>query len=311
MLEINQSNTKTRKFFNTKFFRFNIKITVLENSYLFIGSGKDEIIDIKNSNFTENLPLSNKIERIAAQIRPMSSSMVVGGKPIIPGSTLKGMIRFFLEHSFKPSNNNNNRINSCFIKQARPKRTKDVRNFLRIFGYFPSAVPERGRNRDSCNENRACKVCDLFGTSSLASRVIISDAVAIDAHFEEVDLSAKWREEKRVIAPESQFTFSVNINNGDIEDLVLLYIGMNLHNGGYHLLGLNKYRSRKNRRGIIFLFGKIKMEIIEIQEYYNDEGEIKEQSYIEPTEINNFNREVFQRIKQSANLFRNIKLERG
>ncbi|MHA1250704.1 MAG: RAMP superfamily CRISPR-associated protein [Candidatus Helarchaeota archaeon] len=303
MLKINLSNTSTRQLFKKKFYKFTVMLTVSEDNYIFIGTGEEEIVQ-DSSYFSKKISIDEKIKKISEEIKPMSSTMLLNGKPIIPGSTIKGMIRFFLEHSFKKDAKN--QIDSCFIKQAKPKRINEIKNFLKIFGYYPNMVPRR--EKSPCNSNKACKVCDLFGNSNLASRVIFSDAVPLDNYIiETVDLSTKWREEKRVIGPNSKFKFSINVNNADKVDLVLLYLGMNLHNNGTHLIGFNKFRVRRNRAGNVFHFGKIKLEIIEIREYYNDNKKLCERIYSNPDEIKSFNENIVDELKKRRNI-RNIQI---
>lgn len=246
----------------------------MENNYVFIGSSKDEIFQIKDEDFQDLLDLDSKLAKIQKYIEPLSSTILLNGKAYIPGSTLKGMIRFYLEHSFKE--NDLGEIYSCFIKQSNPKPVNEISNFLNIFKY--SNIPKT-REKENTKWDRKtrktpedkCKVCDLFGNTDLASRVMFSDAMLLDEiQLEYKEIVAKYTDRKRVIPPDSQFSFTINLNNGTPEDLALLIIGMNLHNDGTLLVGMHKFSPQKDVSGEIIQFGKIKLSIKEVMKFTYD-----------------------------------------
>lgn len=246
----------------------------MENNYVFIGSSKDEIFQIKDEDFQDLLDLDSKLAKIQKYIEPLSSTILLNGKAYIPGSTLKGMIRFYLEHSFKE--NDLGEIYSCFIKQGNPKPINEIRNFLNIFKY--SNIPKTRENENARWDRNTretpeykCKVCDLFGNTDLASRVIFSDAMLLDEiQLEHKEIVAKYTDRKRVIPPDSQFSFTINLNNGSPDDLALLIIGMNLHNDGTLLVGMHKFSPQKDANGEIIQFGKIKLSIKKVMKFTYD-----------------------------------------
>ena len=301
MSQLKRVKRSTRALFNKPYYKFEVKLTVLENNYIFVGSARDELARVPDSVFEEKIDLDNKLEKIADLIRPMSSTILIEGEPYIPGSTLKGMIRFRVEHSFKPEKNG--KIYSCFIKQSRPEIKDNIKNFLIKFGYFPNEVEVR--KDEDIRSDQFCKVCDLFGNSNLASRVIISDAKPLnEIKLEELNISEKWNDIRRVIPPKSQFKFTINLNNGDMEDLALLYLGMNFHNDGTLLLGMNKFAPKKDDQGQTLHFGRIKLKISKIFEFSSDKKGFHEKEIITTEEINEFNEKVLNEIKQFGDQIR-------
>lgn len=302
-INIKKVKSSSRELFKLPFHKFQVKLTVLQNNYVFIGSSKDELTPISEKIFDENIDLDSKLRKIADSIEPMRSTILINGKPYIPGSTLKGMIRFFLEHSFKEDNSG--KIYSCFIKQAYPENKENILNFLKKFGYYPN-VP-REREIENIKSDYFCKVCDLFGNSNLASRIIVSDAIPYEnVAVERINLSEKWDDKRRVITPGSQFIFTVNVNNAEMEDLALLYLGMNLHNDGTLLLGMNKFSPQKDSKGMIIHFGKIKLKIVKIFKFSNDKNGFSEKVFSSDLELKEFKEDVLEEIKNLGDQLRNF-----
>ena len=303
MLQLKKVKHSTRALFKKPYYKFEVKLTVLDNNYVYIGSGKDGLARVADSIYEEKIDLDKKLEKIANLIKPLSSSILINDEPYIPGSTLKGMIRFRVEHSFKPDKNG--KIYSCFIKQARPDVKENIKNFLTKFGYFPNEV--KARENENIRADQFCKLCDLFGNSNLASRVFISDAKPLnEIKLEELNISEKWNDIRRVIPPKSQFKFTINLNNSDMEDLALLYLGMNLHNDGTLLLGMNKFALKKNDKGQILHFGRIKLKISKIFEFSSDKKGFSEKEMNTLEEIKKFSEKVLNEIKKFGEQIRNF-----
>jgi len=310
MLRIDKRKFTSRQMFLKPFYRLYIKLKVIENNYLFIGSSKDEIKKIPDEIFKKKSNLDEKLKEIAEKIQPMRSTTLIGGRPFIPGSSLKGMIRFYAEHSFKA--NKNGVIFSCFIKQSRPERKELIRRFLTTFGYWPDLVPAREKENLKPDSNSKeiptdyCKICDLFGNSNIASRVVISDAKPLNnVKLVELNVSDKWKDIRRLIAPDSEFIFTINVNNAELLDLAIIYLGMNLPNVGNLLLGMNKFAPLKGEGGQLLHFGKIKLEIMKIEKFiYNRDGFREE--IIEGAEILEFNSKIFDKIKNMGDIIRNL-----
>ncbi len=274
MLKLRKIKNSSRELFSKPFYQFKVNLRVMEDNYLFIGSSKDEIFQIEDKDFEDLLDLDSKLAKIQTHIEPLSSSILLDGKAYIPGSTLKGMIRFFLEHSFKA--NDRGEIYSCFIKQTNPKPINEIRNFLNIFNYsnFPEARGKEDTKWDWKTRKYPeyqCKVCDLFGNTNSASRVIFSDAMPVnEIQLERKEIVAKYTDRKRVVPPDSQFSFTINLNNGTPEDLALLMIGMNLHKDGMLRVGMHKFSPQKDANGEIIQFGKIKLGIKKVMKFTYD-----------------------------------------
>ncbi len=96
--------------------------------------------------------------------------IVSGGakKTVIPGSTLKGIIRSRTEHSLVPDDEGC--VDSCFIKEGR--RPQKSKHYVKYYG-INGRIDRRGTCSDS---NRVCIVCDMFGTAGLRGLVEFHDA---------------------------------------------------------------------------------------------------------------------------------------
>ncbi len=265
------------------FFKLEFSLSVIEDSFLFIGSSKDEIIKVTKEELDEIINAethyNHKIEQIQDLINPLSSTSFLNGKPYIPGSTLKGMVRFNLEHSFKEGSG----VYSCFIIRKEPARKEKVRHFLEIYGYWPNFPQEREKEKTDLVD-KYCKVCDIFGNTSIAGRIVFSDAFALPKYkLKEIRIDEpRYKETKRAIPSEfveesvavkNQFSFTVNFNNASIEDLALLIIGTNLHKDGKLLLGMHKYSPKRGAEGEVFVFGRIQLKLTKVTGYsYDTDG---------------------------------------
>ncbi|GAH15386.1 unnamed protein product, partial [marine sediment metagenome] len=94
VINIKKVKKSSRELFKLPFYKFQVKLTVLRNNYVLIGSSKDELGPISEEIFEESIEFDTKLKKIAEKIEPMRSTILINGKPYIPGSTLKGMIRF-------------------------------------------------------------------------------------------------------------------------------------------------------------------------------------------------------------------------
>ncbi|MHA1766095.1 MAG: RAMP superfamily CRISPR-associated protein [Promethearchaeota archaeon] len=301
MLKLNKKRSTSRILFQKDFIQFQVSLTLLNNNYLFIGSNWDEIEEIPEEYFSMEKSFEECINHISKQINSVSSTILIGGKPIIPGSTLKGAIRFRVEHSFKPDKNNE--IFSCFIKQSRPAPKSMIKNFLKAFGYGNNIPPTRPNEDINLIKENCCQTCDLFGNSSLEGRIFFSDAEPINASMKIIILQVRaGRDEKRVIAPGSTFNFTVGIKNVDDIDLALLYLGMNLHNDGTILLGMNKFATRREINGNIIHFGKVKLNINEIKRYSSENGRIT----IIHEDLNQINEKASKKVEELRPILRNF-----
>lgn len=289
MLNLRKIKLNSRALFEKPFYQMEVKLTILDDNYVFVGSSKDEIVDFEKLEFKDSDSTAYKIEEISKRIEPMASTILIDGQPYIPGSTLKGMIRFNLEHSFK--GDAKDYVYSCFIKQDRPEARDKIKNFLKKFNYWPNAPraredektrPDRGSRKEP---DEFCRVCDLFGNTNFSSRVVFSDAFPMSKiDLESKDIVAGYTDRKRIIPPESQFSFKINVNNAKLEDLALLYIGTNLYKDGILLLGMHKFAPKNDALGELINFGKIRLEVMKITKFIYDNSGFTETS-IDPNEF--------------------------
>ncbi len=294
MPHLRKERQSTRILFDKGFYQIKVELTVEKNNYVYIGSSKDELTRIPEDLLHQEGNLEEKIRTIGEMINPLNSTVLMDGIPYIPGSTLKGMIRFRLEHSLKPDTSG--RLTSCFIKQGPPGPKDEIQHFLKKFGYWPNIPATRPNEKTGYDykrkkmPDRFCKVCDLFGNQVIASRITFSDAKMADP-TEPIIKKIRIRGndiEKKVIPPKAQFIFTININNVSRDDLALLMLGMNLHNDGSLLMGMHKYSPAKNPNGHLLQFGRIKLEILEIIDIYNDQHGYDEAHLKDPVNIGEF-----------------------
>ena len=101
--------------------------------------------------------------------------------------------------------------------------------------------------REICNPPLVCIVCDLFGSRNLSSRVFFSDAIMFQG---EVEKLADLRIE--AVKPGSKFNLSVTVQNANLLDLGLLFLGLELFSSSPILLGFYKYRFNEKAGGNLY-----------------------------------------------------------
>ena len=90
----------------------------------------------------------------------------IGGSPVIPGSTLKGVLRSFLESYLSQ-----NGLEICVPFAAIPREIK--RNKIGEY------VKKIGR-KSPCEGEKACPVCEIFGSAGISARTSFLDAKPIN-----------------------------------------------------------------------------------------------------------------------------------
>jgi hypothetical protein len=171
----------------------------------------------------------------------------------VPGSSLKGAIRSRVEYKFKPFQVSAGYMSySCYVVQDWHARLAP--NHTRFWSEDVTYL------RRSCVPPQVCAVCDLFGCSSLSSRVFFSDAIMTNGKVEFV------KEVRREGAtPNSEFKVNVSLLNADFVDLGLLFSGMEIFTSTPILIGALKYRFNKkigeNRLRNLYLAGLLKFEL--------------------------------------------------
>ncbi|QKR01120.1 hypothetical protein GWK48_10570 [Metallosphaera tengchongensis] len=143
-----------------------IKLTVVSD-YLHIGSGEvsyETKGQVKREDLEKLLEqaLRNGVPDVSSYFSERVHSMTKysDGRPVIPGSTMKGLVRSRLELSIP---------GSCFIVDR--NSTNSSSRYVNIF--HPSRKPKD--EFKPLQMTKVCPVCDLLGNMSLSSKVSFSD----------------------------------------------------------------------------------------------------------------------------------------
>jgi len=91
----------------------------------------------------------------------------IGGSPVIPGSTLKGVLRSFLESYLSQ-----NGLEVCVPFAAIPR---EIKRKNKIGDY----VKKIGR-KSPCERENTCPVCEIFGSAGISARTSFLDAKPIN-----------------------------------------------------------------------------------------------------------------------------------
>jgi len=246
-----------------------MKAHVLNDSYLFIGSGEESIENLPPD--LSNVNLNDIIDKLRLGFTPVTLPIAKEDyQPIIPGSSLKGSIRQRIEHLFV-FNVAKNFIHSCFINQSRGfiKIDDYNRRFINIYG-IDGQIQERGRDQPP---NKVCIVCDLFGAPSLASRISFSDAYPVET-IELVEITIEEGAKIFCVPPDTDFRFQVNIINHKMEQTGLLLKGMNILQQRPILLGQFKYIKNKVKDESNF-FGRVQFSLEKVRENSIIQGKVQ------------------------------------
>nr|8BMW_J Chain J, CRISPR-associated Cas7 paralog (Type III-D) [Saccharolobus solfataricus] len=155
------------------------------SDYLHVGSGKYDVEVMRSVSDVKRLVedyLSGGNKRIpnnVDQYFSMVAFLMVRNKDnvVIPGSTIKGMVRSRLELSVP---------GSCYIVTGHSTSSSAV--YKRIF----NPDPNRGSDRFDVNKfPQVCPVCDLLGNMGLASRVSLSDFVMTSGKVDYVNVKGR------------------------------------------------------------------------------------------------------------------------
>lgn len=222
-------------------------ITILSQSYLHVGSGKELKIDrSKISGIVKRMKedpyyIKSELQKQFHQLLEFSST---GGVLVIPGSTVKGNVRSRLELSFK---NTNGKVNSCFMRASiiRAEPSKGMQGWRHYNIWRETILENRGPQCDYTQSNAVCLICDLFGTNGLKGLVEFSDFVQDRnrSMVEILDLPYNMRVE--AVTKDSLFKGVVTFFNITPEELGLILLGMGIKErktGRPVLLGRLKYR---------------------------------------------------------------------
>jgi len=205
-----------------------------------------------------------------------------GDKPAIPGSSLKGAVRSRLELLFRARDG---KVPSCFTYSGRltGKPRAGVSGWRHVETWEHVVYEDRGLQCSALDweyyeDINVCEVCDLFGTSGLASRVDFSSLTPETPEsvntLEELHVFFSCDRNKSIegyveaIKPRVVFEGEIAFKGLSPGELGLVSIAMNLVSGRELLLGRFKYRRlgvlRGNRVEPI-VFGRIRVEPVEMR----------------------------------------------
>lgn len=226
------------------------------SDYLHVGSG---VYDVELLKPIENIQklveeaLKGNIPDLSGYFSPKTHEMVkYGDTPVIPGSTVKGLVRTRLELSIP---------DSCYIVSRRSNSTS--RTYRRIF--------KNPQPKESDKFPKVCPVCDLLGNSGLArensglaSRISFSDLIMTKGKTDFVKVYYGEYYESAVKG--SKFYGKVLYKSLTKVDLGMLLYGLGFRNingklvGKVMLMGRFKYSNRR--------FGRVRFSLVTQKEEY-------------------------------------------
>jgi CRISPR-associated RAMP protein (TIGR02581 family) len=166
------------------------------------------------------------------------------GKPYIPGSSFKGILRSLVERLIRAINPDRREgIWSCDIIQkecVNDKDRKELKECIKDDEEFTIGLVKQ-----------SCSVCRLFGSPWLASKVFIKDLYCIDSSwlgFIEVrdgvgiDRDTETAADKRkydyeIVPRNTEFDLEMVVENADDVEVGLLFVGLREIEKGYASLG--------------------------------------------------------------------------
>ena len=189
------------------------------------------------------------------------------GRPCIPGSSLRGVLRSTIERIASSIGKN-----PCMLAD-----TGCVTNSTNLQEDFRKILKEKNQDRIEQflnDDSKICPVCRLFGSTVVASRIRVTDlylksdstlpavrhGVGINRDTETSQDKAKFDFE--TVPAQSRFAFELIGENLYDSDLALLAIGIQEMDDGNFWLGGNTARG----------LGKCKLEGLEIKYFNGPEG---------------------------------------
>ena len=234
----------------------------VESDYLHVGSGKRGVELIKSVKDAKKLAeeaIQGRLPNVEGYFSREAFLLIKqGDKVVIPGSTIKGLVRSRLELSIPVA---------CHII-SRPS-TSSSSVYKRIF--HPSFKPSD--RFDPVKLREVCPVCDLLGNSGLASRVSFSDFVMTSG---KVDYVRKSNADYEVVTKGSRFSGKIVYKSvKSEEELGMLLYGFGFRqNGSSKILLLGRFKFSDRRFGRVKFSAKnldansIKRYITQFQNHY-------------------------------------------
>ncbi len=260
-------------------------IVAKTETYLHIGRGKDYSLEqLKEKIHNRRIESLDDVIRWVTGIQAQLTSLAVeklGGKPYIPGTSLKGAARNRIELLLSHSQGRNI---SCFIVSSPPCRTLFPNDKTwRHIAVWGETV---GENRGTCRipgrieyleDVQVCRICDIFGTAGLISRVYFGSLFpkdtgeplveVLEARVSLRDRGWSWVEVEAV-PPGRLFRGELVVNGLTMDELGLLAIALRLNEDRPILIGRYKYSWLKARVGGVVKtvpFGQLNIGVEEIR----------------------------------------------
>ncbi|QIW22828.1 hypothetical protein EWF20_00720 [Sulfolobus sp. S-194] len=228
------------------------------SEYLHVGSGIYDVEILKPLSDIDQLvesAIKGNIPDVSNYFSPLVHEMNrYLDRIVIPGSTIKGLVRTRLELSVR---------DSCFIVSSRSNSSSET--YKKIFRY------PKPRRSDRFPDN-VCPVCDLLGNSGLSSRVSFSDFVMDQGKIDYVNVRGQYYESS---VKGSKFRGRVVYHSLKATDLgMLLYgLGFRIKNGQLKgkvmLMGRFKYSDKRFGRIVFSLVSPMQEYVKALNEFVN------------------------------------------
>lgn len=206
-------------------------VTIEAVESIHIGAGSEEFGGIPKPEELERLVKTGGFEAAAQELSKgiwteHKSFSSVGGKPCIPGSSVKGNVRSRIELSLV---SRNGQARSCFIRASPPNMARSPRAWRHRSIWGQVLSEDRWPPCDLTKGDKVCLVCDIFGTAGLRSLVLFGDFVGDGVALEKLDVRPGLR---LMVAPKgSRFKGIVTFSNLKPHEIGLLLHGMGLTDG--------------------------------------------------------------------------------
>ena len=240
------------------------------DSYLHVGTGALRLV-VDETWLRQRVATAATRQRLERLVSELSEGIqldyaqfsLVAGRPVVPGSSVKGNVRSRIELSLAPRGGV---VRCCLIRateeplQPPPPGEHGWRHF-RIWARALEFEREPACEYTEEEEGQVCLCCDLFGTAGLQGLVEFGDLLGERVSIERVSLPTG--EKLEAARPGSTFAGRVSFRNLKAWELGLLLYGMGLRDsrtGKPVLLGKVKYRRHPG-----LVFGVVRYEVAALE----------------------------------------------
>ncbi len=208
---------------------FPLEMTVQSN-YLHVSSGhEDSSISTDNIDAVVKEFISKGTLGAIAKGKYFVKFMSDGDRMVIPGGTIKGLVRSRLELLVECA---------CYSNPANRGSSTVSQKYKSIFR------PARKYSEREYTGHDMCFVCDLMGNMGLASRVSFRDLRFENGKVDVVNMMGK---DYQVVTKGTKFSGSFSISNADDKDIGAVLYGLGFRQGSWKvvLMGRFKFQDRK------------------------------------------------------------------